>query len=67
MLVSDASNNIYTTMMSNLTTQYVTATAGALIAEETIVVDSGSGRVVVSGGRAAVGSLIALGLVMVMR
>lgn len=62
MLVTDTQGVTYSVTGSALTTQIVTATAGALIAQETVVVDASgeSGNLRVSGLSIMVGSLMGL-------
>jgi hypothetical protein len=49
MLVSDTMGVTYSVTGTGLTTRIVTATAGAMIAQETIVVDAGAGALKVPG------------------
>lgn len=49
MLVSDTMGVTYSVTGTGLTTRIVTATAGAMIAQETIIVDAGAGALRVPG------------------
>ena len=49
MLVSDTMGVAYSVTGTGLTTRIVTATAGAMIAQETIIVDAGAGTLRVPG------------------
>jgi hypothetical protein len=49
MLVSDTMGVTYSVTGTGLTTRIVTATAGAMIAQETIIVDAGAGALKVPG------------------
>jgi len=60
MLVTDTSGVTYSVTGTALTTQIVTATAGALIAQETVVVDAGAGCLKASMFSVIAGSLIGL-------
>jgi len=60
MLVSDTMGITYSVTGTGLTTRIVTATAGAMIAQETVIVDAGAGALRVSGVPMMLCSLLAI-------
>jgi hypothetical protein len=60
MLVSDTMGVTYSITGTGLTTRIVTATAGAMIAQETIIVDAGAGALRVPGVTMMLCSLVGI-------
>jgi len=60
MLVSDTMGVTYSITGTGLTTRIVTATAGAMIAQETVIVNAGTEAVAASGLTMMLGSLLGI-------